>query len=108
MLAILFLVVVTGLGFVACQMMQQDGYRRGFADGVRAGAIAKEKDCAKLYALLVGKINVAIGTIDPVELCKIARDARTPDKAYALLARLEKQSEKLLGDLKARAAEFNA
>jgi hypothetical protein len=96
-LALAFLIFMTVLGISACRMFYQAGCKDGYAAAVDIGS--------KYHAMRIARINVALGTLSPTQIYE-ALTVPTTDKVSALLAALDRNSTKALGDAKARAAEF--
>lgn len=78
-----------------------DGRRMGYKLGWKASTQAG----ATFYAQRMGRINVALGSLTLGDIAQALKEPTT-DKVGALLARLDGNSGKLLGDIKARASEF--
>lgn len=102
-MALLALAGIAAVGAVAFQsgvcVGRMTGYERGRDDG--------GKYWSKKYALLVGKMNVALGSLTIGEIAE-ALKAPTTDKVYALLNRLGQKADRAVLDAKARVAEFTA
>jgi len=103
MMLLVFLVLLASAAYWASHLCYIGGLKQGYARGYDDGS----KYWAKKYAVHIGRLNVALGSLSLPEIAQ-ALKAPTTDKVYALFVELGKKGDKAVGDARAAAAEWVA